>query len=200
MAWRSVWGEEGMAVLPVLVVVAIISAIGFGLVGVMNTDITHATIQGAVSRSYFVTQAGLQDAIVQLKANPLYRTAAYPAAVAPHTFRPPPRRRAPAALGGRALLARGGGLRGGYGADPLPRPRHHGGADGDRGGAGDRPGRPAGHLRLVRRLHRGRAGGELAHLPGPLADGRTGCAPRREHGLLPGHQLPGQRHAAQCRQ
>jgi len=86
MAWRSVWGEEGMAVLPVLVVVAIISAIGFGLVGVMNTDITHATIQGAVSRSYFVTQAGLQDAIVQLKANPLYRTAAYPAGVAPQTF------------------------------------------------------------------------------------------------------------------
>ena len=81
MDWRSVWGEEGLAVLPVLVVVAIISAIGFGLVGVMNTDITHATIQGAISRSYFVTQAGLQDAIVQLKANPLYRTAAYPAAV-----------------------------------------------------------------------------------------------------------------------
>ena len=86
MDWRSVWGEEGLAVLPVLVVVAIISAIGFGLVGVMNTDITHATIQGVVSRSYFVTQAGLQDAIVQLKANPLYRTAAYPAAVSAQNF------------------------------------------------------------------------------------------------------------------
>src|SRR3989304_7351536 len=86
MDWRSVWGEEGLAVLPVLVVVAIISAIGFGLVGVMNTDITHATIQGAISRSYFVTQAGLQDAIVQLKANPLYRPAASPAGVAPQTF------------------------------------------------------------------------------------------------------------------
>jgi len=86
MDWRSVWGEEGLAVLPVLVVVAIISAIGFGLVGVMNTDITHATIQGAISRSYFVTQAGLQDAIVQLKANPLYRTAAYPVAVPAQSF------------------------------------------------------------------------------------------------------------------
>src|SRR3989304_6226756 len=86
MDWRSVWGEEGLAVLPVLVVVAIISAIGFGLVGVMNTDITHATIQGVVSRSYFVTQAGLQDAIGPLKANPLYRTAAYPAAVSAQHF------------------------------------------------------------------------------------------------------------------
>src|SRR3970282_2708711 len=86
MLRRLVRREEGMTVVPVLVFVAIISAIGFGLVGVMNTDITHATIQGAVSRSYFVTQAGLQDAIVQLKANPLYRTAAYPAGVAPQTF------------------------------------------------------------------------------------------------------------------
>lgn len=74
--------EAGITVLPALAVVLLISALGFGLVGVMNTDITHATIQGVVSRAHFVTQAGLQEAIVRLKANPLYRTAAYPTGVA----------------------------------------------------------------------------------------------------------------------
>ncbi len=83
---RGVWGEAGVTVVPVLVVVLVVSAIGIGLVGVMNTDITHATIQGAVSRSYFVTQAGLEDAVVQLKANALFRTAPYPAAVGAQNF------------------------------------------------------------------------------------------------------------------
>ena len=88
MLRRLVRREEGMTVVPVLVVVIIISAIGFGLVGVMNTDITHATVQGAVSRSYFVAQAGLQNALVCLKgANPTgCRTLAYPAAVSPVAF------------------------------------------------------------------------------------------------------------------
>lgn len=76
----------GMITLPALVVVLLISAIGFGLVGVMNTDITHATIQGTVSRTYFVTQAGLQEAVVRLKADPLYRTAAYPSGVSATSF------------------------------------------------------------------------------------------------------------------
>ncbi len=83
---RGVWGEAGVTVVPVLVVVLVVSAIGIGLVGVMNTDITHATIQGAVSRSYFVTQAGLEDAVVQLKANALFRTAPYPAVVGAQNF------------------------------------------------------------------------------------------------------------------
>ncbi len=74
--------EAGITVLPVLAVVMLISAIGFGLVGVMNTDITHSTIQGTVSHAQFIAHAGLQEAIVRLKANPLYRTAAYPAGVA----------------------------------------------------------------------------------------------------------------------
>lgn len=78
--------DAGVTVLPVLAVVVLISAIGFGLVGVMNTDITHATIQGAVSRTHFVAQAGLQEAIIRLKANPLYRTAAYPGGVAATSF------------------------------------------------------------------------------------------------------------------
>ena len=86
MLMRVVRGEDGVTVLPVLVVVVIISAIGFGLVGVMNTDITHATIQGAVSRSFFITQAGVQEAVVRLKANPLYRTVAYPGSVSPIAF------------------------------------------------------------------------------------------------------------------
>ena len=78
--------EEGMAVIPVLVVVLVVSAIGLGLVGVMNTDITHATIQGTVSRSFYVAQAGLQEAVVRLKADPNYRTPGYPAAVPPEDF------------------------------------------------------------------------------------------------------------------
>lgn len=86
MLMRVVRGEDGVTILPVLVVVVIISAIGFGLVGVMNTDITHATIQGAVSRSFFITQAGVQEAVVRLKANPLYRTVAYPGSVSPIAF------------------------------------------------------------------------------------------------------------------
>lgn len=86
MVTRVVRGEGGVTVLPLLVVVVIISAIGFGLVGVMNTDITHATIQGAVSRSFFITQAGVHEAIVRLKANALYRTVAYPSGVSPTAF------------------------------------------------------------------------------------------------------------------
>lgn len=78
--------EEGMAVIPVLMVVLLVSAIGLGLVGVMNTDITHATIQGTVSRSFYVAQAGLQEAVVRLKADPNYRTPGYPAAVPPEDF------------------------------------------------------------------------------------------------------------------
>ncbi|MDQ7848999.1 MAG: hypothetical protein QN152_05560 [Armatimonadota bacterium] len=78
--------EEGMAVIPVLVVVLVVSAIGLGLVGVMNTDITHATIQGVVSRSFYVAQAGLQEAIVRLKGDPNYRTPGYPAAIPPEDF------------------------------------------------------------------------------------------------------------------
>ncbi len=81
MVRRCLWGEDGLAILPVLVVTLIVSIIGIAMVGMMNTDITHATIQGAVSRSFFVAQAGVQEAIVRLKADPLYRTAGYPAPV-----------------------------------------------------------------------------------------------------------------------
>jgi hypothetical protein len=82
MIRRLTRNEAGITVLPTLVVVMLISTIGFAMVGVMNTDITHATIQGTVSRAHFITQAGLQEGIVRLKADPLYRTAAYPAGVA----------------------------------------------------------------------------------------------------------------------
>lgn len=80
--------EDGMAVVPVLIVVVIISAIGFGMIGVMNTDITHATIQGVVSRSFFVAQAGAQNALVCLKGPnpPVCRTSPYPATVDPIPF------------------------------------------------------------------------------------------------------------------
>jgi hypothetical protein len=77
-----------MTVLPVLIVVVIISAMGFGMIGVMNTDITHATIQGVVSRSFFVAQAGAQNALVCLKGPnpPVCRTQPYPTAVSPVSF------------------------------------------------------------------------------------------------------------------
>jgi len=83
---RRVRAEDGVTVLPVLAVVLVVSVIGIGMVGVMNTDITHATVQGAVSRSHFVAQAGIQEAVVQLKANALFRTPAYPSGVPAQAF------------------------------------------------------------------------------------------------------------------
>lgn len=55
-------GERGMAMIIVLAVTVILTAIGASLVGLMHTDITHAGIQHALASSFFVAQAGLAQA------------------------------------------------------------------------------------------------------------------------------------------
>lgn len=55
-------GERGQAMLALLVAATLVTVISVSLVGLMNTDRTHASIQFAVSRSYYIAQAGLEEA------------------------------------------------------------------------------------------------------------------------------------------
>ena len=61
-------GERGVALVTVLVTVLIVTVIAVSLVGLMNTDITHSGIQGGVARSFYIAQAGLEEAKVQASA------------------------------------------------------------------------------------------------------------------------------------
>ena len=46
----------------------IVTTISIALIGLMNTDLTHASIQFAVARSFYLAQAGLAEATVQASA------------------------------------------------------------------------------------------------------------------------------------
>ncbi|HET8998301.1 MAG TPA: hypothetical protein VFP86_01505 [bacterium] len=61
--------ERGLAMLAVLATVLIVTVISIALVGLMNTDLTHASIQHAVARSFYIAQAGLQEAKIRVSAS-----------------------------------------------------------------------------------------------------------------------------------
>jgi hypothetical protein len=58
--------ERGLAIIAVLITVLVVTVISVALVGLMNTDITHAGIQHAVTRSFYIAQAGLEEAKLQV--------------------------------------------------------------------------------------------------------------------------------------
>ena len=55
-------GERGQIMLALLLAAILITVISISLVGIMNTDLSHASIQYAVARSYYIAQAGLEEA------------------------------------------------------------------------------------------------------------------------------------------
>src|SRR5207245_3952813 len=55
-------GERGQIMLALLLAAILITVISVSLVGIMNTDLSHASIQYAVARSYYIAQAGLEEA------------------------------------------------------------------------------------------------------------------------------------------
>jgi hypothetical protein len=55
-------GERGQVMLALLVAATLVTVISVSLVGLMNTDRTHASIQYSLSRSYYIAQAGLEEA------------------------------------------------------------------------------------------------------------------------------------------
>ena len=59
---RWIRDERGVALITVLVITLITTGIGIALVGLMNTDLTHAGIQHAKARSFEAAQAGLETA------------------------------------------------------------------------------------------------------------------------------------------
>jgi DedD protein len=61
--------ERGLALITLLVTVMIVTMISLSLVGLMSTDMTHASIQYAVARSFFIAQAGLEEAKLQISAS-----------------------------------------------------------------------------------------------------------------------------------
>ena len=61
-------GERGVAMIALLAVALIVTVISVALIGLMNTDLTHASIQFAVSRSFYLAQAGLAEATAQASA------------------------------------------------------------------------------------------------------------------------------------
>ena len=60
--------ERGLAMITLLVTVMIVTLISVSLVGFMNTDMRHASIQYAVARSFYIAQAGLEEAKAQFFA------------------------------------------------------------------------------------------------------------------------------------
>src|SRR5437016_8763623 len=68
--------ERGIAMIALLAVALIVTVVGIALFGRMHTDLTHASIQFAVARSFYLAQAGLAEAKAQVSA------AADPASVA----------------------------------------------------------------------------------------------------------------------
>ncbi len=60
--------ECGLAMLALLVVATLVALISISLIGVMTTDMAHATIQYAVARAFYIAQAGLEEAKAQVSA------------------------------------------------------------------------------------------------------------------------------------
>lgn len=60
--------QRGMSMIIVLAATIILTALGASLVGLMHTDITHASIQHASAASFFNAQAGLSEAVAQVFA------------------------------------------------------------------------------------------------------------------------------------
>ena len=60
--------ERGLVMIALLVTILIVTIVSLSLVGLMNTDMTHASIQYAVARSFYIAQAGLEEAKVQVFA------------------------------------------------------------------------------------------------------------------------------------
>jgi len=65
--------ERGLALIAVLVMTILATGIGIAMVGLMNTDLTHAGVQHAKARSFYIAMAGLEDAKAQVfaSANPV---------------------------------------------------------------------------------------------------------------------------------
>jgi Tfp pilus assembly protein PilX len=61
--------ERGFAILSVLISTMVLTLMGIGLVGIMNTDVTHAGIQGVVSKSFYAAQTGLQQAQIYAQSS-----------------------------------------------------------------------------------------------------------------------------------
>lgn len=64
--------ERGFAMIAMLVIIFFVTIIGANLVAFMNSDITHAGIQGDVSRAFYVAEGGLKDALAGLAADQTY--------------------------------------------------------------------------------------------------------------------------------
>jgi hypothetical protein len=64
----TVFGERGQAMLALLVAATLVTVISVSLVSLMNTDATHASVQYAVARSFFIAQAGLEEAKAHILA------------------------------------------------------------------------------------------------------------------------------------
>src|SRR5207302_429671 len=60
--------ERGQAMLVLLVATVLVTVISVALVGLMNTDMSHASVQYAVSRSFYIAQAGLGEAMANVFA------------------------------------------------------------------------------------------------------------------------------------
>jgi len=59
-------GECGLAMVALLVTVVIVMLVSLALIGLMYTDVTHASIQHAVARSFYIAQAGLEEAKIHV--------------------------------------------------------------------------------------------------------------------------------------
>jgi len=60
--------ERGQAMLALLIGTVLVTVISVALVGLMNTDMSHAAVQYAVSRSFYIAQAGLGEAMADMVA------------------------------------------------------------------------------------------------------------------------------------
>ena len=60
--------DRGQAMLVLLVATVLVTVISVALVGLMNTDMSHASVQYAVSRSFYIAQAGLGEAMANVVA------------------------------------------------------------------------------------------------------------------------------------
>jgi len=61
-------GERGLAMIAVLATILIVTTIGVSVVGLMSTDMLHASVQNAVARSFYLAQSGLEEAKIQVGA------------------------------------------------------------------------------------------------------------------------------------
>src|SRR5207245_5631953 len=61
-------GERGQIMLALLLAAILITVISVSLISIMNTDLSHASIQYAVARSFYIAQAGLEEAKAHLFA------------------------------------------------------------------------------------------------------------------------------------